>query len=88
MQEKKEKCKRCGLKTVVSQEEINKMVEQVTNMKGVRLVSDEVYAERFKICTECEKFEYGSTCTLCGCVMQVRARLASGKCPYPKNRKW
>lgn len=73
---------------MVSQEEINKMVEQVTNMKGVRLVSDEVYAERFKICTECEKFEYGSTCTLCGCVMQVRARLASGKCPYPKNRKW
>jgi len=88
MEEKKEKCKRCGLKTKVPEEEIEKMVNQVKNMKGVRLVSEEVFEERFKICTECEKFEYGSTCTLCGCVMQVRARLSDGRCPYPKNKKW
>lgn len=76
------------MKTVVSREEIEKMVEQVKNMKGVKLVSEDVYAERIQICSECEKFEYGSTCTLCGCIMQVRARLADGRCPYPKNKKW
>lgn len=88
MEQKKTKCKRCGLKTVLPQEEIDKMVSQVTNMRGVKLVEEKVYNERFAICTECEKFEYGSTCTLCGCVMQVRARLADGRCPYPKNKKW
>lgn len=83
-----EKCKRCGLKTVLSEDEIEKMVRQVTSMKGIRLVSEEEYERRIKICSECDKFEYGSTCSLCGCVMQVRARLDDGRCPYPKKSKW
>lgn len=78
------KCKRCGLKTVLNEEEINKAVEQVTRMKGVRLVSEEEFKNRFAVCIECEKLEYGSTCMLCGCIMQVRARLADGKCPAKK----
>ena len=78
------KCKRCGLKTVLNEDEINKMVEQVTAMKGVRLVDEAVYESRIFACGECEKFEYGSTCMLCGCIMQVRARLADGKCPAKK----
>ncbi len=84
----KKKCKRCGLKTFISQEDIDKMVEDIKKMKGVRLADDELFNKRFAICMECEKFEYGSTCSLCGCVMQVRARLKDGKCPYPKNKKW
>lgn len=82
------KCKRCGLKTALEDEEIGKMVEQVRSMKGVRLVDEDEYARRLGICGECEKLEYGSTCMLCGCVMQVRAMLKDGKCPYPKQRKW
>ncbi|MGN0182584.1 MAG: DUF6171 family protein [Candidatus Ornithomonoglobus sp.] len=82
------KCKRCGLKTVLSQEDIARMVNEVRSMKGMRFVEDEEYKRRISICGECEKLEYGSTCALCGCVMQVRAMLADGKCPFPKNRKW
>ena len=41
------KCKRCGLKTVLSEDDIQKMVEQVTSMKSVRLVSSDVYKNRF-----------------------------------------
>lgn len=76
------------MKTAISQEEIDKMVLQVTSMKGIRLVDNDIYEKRIAICQDCEKFEYGSTCTLCGCVMQVRARLFEGKCPYPKRKKW
>ena len=76
------------MKTVISDEEIASMVENVKKMRGVKLVDEETFNKRFAVCTECEKFEYGSTCTLCGCVMQVRARLESGGCPYPKNKKW
>ncbi|MDD6483491.1 MAG: DUF6171 family protein [Clostridiales bacterium] len=79
------KCRRCGLKTVLSDEDIQKAVDRVRRMKGVRLAEEKVFEERFSKCRGCEKLEYGSTCMLCGCIMQVRARLFEGKCP--KN-KW
>ena len=80
-----EKCKRCGLKTVLQESDIQRMVDEVTSMKGVRLVDTDTYSERFNVCSECESLMYSSTCALCGCVMQVRARLADGKCP---KKKW
>lgn len=82
------KCKRCAAKTVLSDEEITKMVTQVTSMRGVRLVPEKEYERRFSICSRCEHFFYGSTCMLCGCVMQVRARLSDGRCPAPKGGFW
>ncbi len=82
------KCKRCEFKTQLSEADIEKMVNDVRNMSKIRLIDDEEYKRRLSLCEACEKFEYGSTCTLCGCVMQVRALLADGKCPYPKNKKW
>ena len=54
------KCKRCGLKTVLSEDDIQKMVEQVTSMKSVRLVSSDVYENRFDICQICDDFMYGN----------------------------
>ena len=78
------KCKRCGLKTVLEESDIQKMVDEVTSMRSVRLVTQDNYNERFSVCSECEKLMYGSTCAVCGCVMQVRARLADGKCPLKK----
>lgn len=79
------KCKRCGLKTVLNEEEIAKAVEQVKAMKGITIAEDEVYQARLDVCGECEKLEYGSTCMACGCIVQVRALTADGKCP---NKKW
>ena len=82
------KCKRCGFKTVLGDEDIEKMVADVRAMRGVKLVPDEEYERRLRVCGDCEKLEYGSTCMLCGCVVAVRAMLSDGKCPYPKNSKW
>ena len=80
-----EKCKRCGLKTVLSEADIEKMVNEVKAMRGIRLADDKIYTERFSVCKACENFLYGSTCSVCGCVMQVRARLTDGRCP---KKKW
>lgn len=80
-----EKCKRCAAKTVLTDADIAKMVDEVTSMKGVRLAENGVYEERFAVCSSCDKLLYGSTCGVCGCVMQVRARLSDGRCP---NKKW
>lgn len=80
-----EKCKRCNIKTVLTEADIQKMIDEVTAMRGVRLADNSVYLARFAVCSECDKLMYGSTCGVCGCVMQVRARLADGKCP---QKKW
>ena len=44
------KCKRCGLKTVLSNDDIEKMVGEVRAMRGVRLVDEAEYARRLAIC--------------------------------------
>lgn len=80
-----EKCKRCGLKTVLSENDIQKMVDEVTSMKGIRLADDDKYKARLNICIGCGSFLYGSTCNVCGCIVQVRALLLDGKCP---KKKW
>lgn len=81
-------CKRCGLKTVLSEEDIRKMVDDVRKMRGIQLTDDDEYNRRLEICRNCEKLEYSSTCALCGCVVHVRAMLRDGRCPYPKKSKW
>lgn len=78
------KCKRCGLKTVLNEKEINKMVSDVRAMKGVKLADENTYQSRLDVCGKCEKLEYGSTCMACGCVIKVRALIADGKCPMKK----
>lgn len=82
------KCKRCQSKPTLTPGEIEKMVREIRSMKGIKLVDEDKYRKRLEICQCCEKFEYNSTCTLCGCVMQVRAMLADGRCPYPKSARW
>lgn len=82
------KCKRCGIKTILSEADIEKMVSEIRSMRGIRLADEDKYNQRLEICRSCEKFEYGSTCSLCGCVMQARALLRDGRCPYPRRPKW
>ncbi len=78
-------CKRCSVHTALTEKEISKMVNEVASMKGIRLADGDLYEKRFKVCSECGRLLYGSTCGVCGCVMQVRARLADGKCP---QKRW
>lgn len=82
------KCRRCANKTIVSREDIDKAVIQLQNMKGIKLVNDDILNKRISECKECRYFEYNSTCMLCGCLVEIRGRLKDGKCPYPKHNKW
>jgi hypothetical protein len=50
---------------------------------GMRLVEDEVAAERLNICNSCE-FYVGSRCSKCGCQMRVKTTLATSSCPIGK----
>ena len=60
------KCKRCGLKTVLSEDDIQKMVEQVTSMKSVRLVSSDVYEFYVRLNLRCMRLCYAGKSEIIG----------------------
>ena len=80
-----DKCKRCAVKTALSESDIQRMIDEVSAMRGVRLIDEDAYKKRLGVCGECEKLLYGTTCSACGCVVRVRALLADGRCP---KKKW
>lgn len=81
------KCRRCGLKTALEDEDIAKMVESVKR-SGMRLADDAEYARRLAACAQCDRLMYGSTCMVCGAVVQARCLTQRGKCPDPRGARW
>lgn len=88
----KSKCKSCmenvGVRTQISQDQINEAIEKLARNKNIKFVSDEIYEFRLLQCNRCEYLEYGTTCLKCGCFVQIRAKLASEGCPLSKKKKW
>lgn len=48
------------------------------------IVDTETFKKRYDVCKKCDNFT-GFRCKLCGCVVQVMARLKTGKC---KDDRW
>lgn len=54
-------------------------------MEGVPLgVPQEVFVARFDECLACPKLRDDGRCTQCGCMMKMKANLASASCPLGK----
>jgi hypothetical protein len=47
--------------------------------------AEDLTKERLKICAQCEYFgKLANQCKLCGCFMDVKARLLEAECPMEK----
>lgn len=86
--ENKKKCKACSITVQTSEDEIDKAIEKLSRLKGIKFVSDEIYESRLEKCMACQYLEYGTTCMQCGCIVQIRAKMPDSSCPYPHNHKW
>src|SRR5262249_43630066 len=51
---------------------------------GLQTASQETRQERLRVCAECEHHT-GLRCRLCGCFMDVKARLLHEECPIGKR---
>jgi len=51
-------------------------------------VPDAIYEERLRQCRACPKLVQGCTCTLCGCIVDIAAKLKAKRCPLPGGRGW
>lgn len=81
-------CKGCSATVYISAAEIDKALAVLKKSKNTKFVDEETYEFRLNQCKSCKFFEYGTTCLKCGCVVQIRAKLAKSSCPYVKKPKW
>ena len=53
---------------------------------GLKVVDSREHAKRLSICEQCE-FYKDFRCTLCGCIMYIKSKLATSYCPH-KEKFW
>ena len=81
-------CKGCSVSVRLSPEEIKKLFGETLRIRDVKTVSEEEYQRRLALCRSCDSLQYGTTCIHCGCIVEIRAKLAASHCPYPYDPKW
>lgn len=81
------RCKGCDHKYQISQAQIERAVAMLEK-EPERCVPNEVYEERLGRCRACVKLQHGNTCTLCGCIVQIAAKLRERGCPMPGKPLW
>lgn len=81
-------CKGCRESVVISKEQIQKMLSDIESNNSFELVHNTIYIQRLDKCSACKYLQYENTCTQCGCIVQIRARLKNEICPYPGASRW
>ena len=80
-------CKGCRDDFKVTDAQIDKMLT-APMFQSDACVPDSVYHERLHLCFHCPKLIGGTTCSLCGCIVRVTAKLKDKSCPYPGASGW
>lgn len=76
-----EECKSCNISIVVSNNQIDNMLAQLESNTEFLLTDIKTYRERLEKCSICKNLIMGNTCSKCGCIVQIRARLYHKNCP-------
>ncbi|SET86741.1 DUF6171 family protein [Paenibacillus sp. NFR01] len=80
-------CKACREEYKVTDAQIARILAS-SMFNAANTASDEVYAERLALCAACPKLQDGVTCTACGCIIPVVAKLKDRGCPLPGGGMW
>ncbi|CDQ38423.1 MULTISPECIES: DUF6171 family protein [Virgibacillus] len=80
-------CKGCYADNVMSIHDVKLLVEEQLALE-TDLVDDAVYKERVASCMTCPSLLNQTTCSLCGCFIHFRAKIAYKHCPHPTDFKW
>lgn len=81
-------CKGCSASVHVTPEEIAKLFGETLRVRNLKLTTEAEYDRRIAVCTTCSDYQWGTTCRYCGCLMAVKAKLSSARCPSPHGSKW
>lgn len=79
-------CKACRISVRISDAEVRRIISEYFAGQSIELASDAETARRLELCADCPDLQYGTTCRHCGCLVAVRARIATKTCPAFKAR--
>jgi hypothetical protein len=79
-------CPGCGVSVRLKPGELERIVAEYFRGEPPELASGAEAERRLALCGACPDLQYGSTCRHCGCLVEVRARLAGYGCPAPVAR--
>lgn len=81
-------CKGCSATVRVRPESVERILQDYLHEHPDSLVGDKEYQHRLNLCRACGDLEYETTCRHCGCLVDVRAKLADKHCPSPVVSAW
>lgn len=85
--EKNNDCPGCQGTVRIDEAEIRRIFNEKIAVKKVKLAAPDVYQTRLEICKQCSGLDYETTCRYCGCIIQIKAKLAGAYCPHPAGPK-
>jgi len=80
-------CKGCRDDYLVTDEQIDRILAAPMFQSDIS-VPDDVYEQRLQQCRDCPKFQYGTTCIVCGCFVRIAAKYKERACPNPGDSRW
>lgn len=84
----KEPCRRCLLAQTDQADVIAEVRRAIGRLKPSEKADGQEYERRLAFCEACDELIDGC-CMKCGCYVELRAALKSGRCPLAgKRRKW
>lgn len=79
-------CKRCLLRDMDEGEILKDVRKAVEKLKPGERAEEAVTEERLNKCRQCQELTDGM-CRLCGCYVEFRSALKTGRCPHIPT-KW
>jgi hypothetical protein len=81
-------CKGCSASVRLKQSEVERIIADYHRENYAPLGSDAIYGDRVSMWRESRQIKYGTTCSHCGCLVQVMAKLKNKQCPSPRAPAW
>ena len=81
-------CKGCQATVRIAPEAIRDMLRAFLEAHPQETADTDTVTRRLSRCRECPAFRYGTTCMHCGCLVDIRTRLAKAACPHPAGPRW
>jgi len=81
-------CEGCRATVRLRRRDVDRIIREYLRDHPGTLAAEAVYQERLASCRACADLEYGTTCRHCGCLVELRARLADKRCPRPGRPAW
>jgi hypothetical protein len=79
-------CPACVLSVRLGEGEVERITAEYFRDRPLVLTGKSEQGRRLAICAACPDLAYGTTCRHCGCLVEVRARIAAKACPAPVPR--